>query len=1385
MTSVDARSHGSLVPPTPPPGGDEETFVFPASFAQRRMWILELLEPGSSAYHVPLALRLRGAFDVAALERAVEALIARHESLRTTFDEEDGELVQVVHSPYRARIPVVTLEHIPIDDREREATRLVQQESQAPFDLRRGPLVRVSVLRLAAEEHVLLVTLHHIITDGWSKGIFFRELSALYAGMRNNQPVTLSELPVQYGDYAVWQQQQLRGEELERLVAYWRSVLPTPLPRLELPTDSVRPIDTSGPGAIVSLQLSEQLTARIRDTARAARATPFMALTGAYAALLQRYSGDELIVIGTPVAGRTQREMEGLIGLFVNTLAVPIDLSGRPSYRSLLGRVRDAALGAFAHEALPFEKLVEVLQPERQMGRHPVFQVDFALQNAPSETVSLEGLEVSSFGSAPRRAKFDLSLTAAERDGRLRLMCEYRTDLFEAATAHRFLAQLELLLDRATAAPDAPLATIALLTEAEHARIVGEWSGTPAARPEATVHDLVIYQCAATPSFVAAEYGADVLTYRDLDLRSRQLAMYLGHHGVTSGTRVGVFLEPSLEFAVALLGTLRAGGVCVPLDRGYPAERLAYMLADAGIDTVLTASALAAELPAQVPQIVRLDADWPMVAAGPQRPLPTVEPADAAYVLYTSGSTGQPRGIVLSHRGLVNHHLGVCELYGLTDRDRTLQFCSVSFDVCIEEIYPTWIAGGTVVFKPRQLLGVGADFAEWIATCRITVLNLPTGYWHEWVSALSQAHATVPSCVRLVLIGGDRANATLLARWRQVAGPRTRLMNAYGPAEATITATVYELPGTPTPDETRREIPIGRPLSNVRVYVLDESGKSAPAGIPGEICIGGVGVGIGYLGRAELTAERFLSDPFDPTGTGRMYRTGDRARYRNDGTLEFLGRTDFQVKIRGYRIEPAEVEAILAQHPAVESAAVVPFDSAAGGKRLAAYVVPQGKLPPAPEALRRWARERLPEYMVPSAVTLLDALPLTSNGKVDRRALPAPDPVSMEGTTYALPRTTLQWQLVQIWERLLGIEPIGIHDDFFDRGGHSLLAARMLFEVERATGLRVPLTTLFDCATIEHLAKELQQVAQMGAGARAELIVVQQGSPGKVPIAFVHGDWSGGGLYCRNLAVALGPDQPFYALPPHLPDDPGAPRTIEDMARAHVTVLRTRQPHGPYRLGGYCNGGFIALEMARLLRVEGEQVDQLFVVDAWALNARFRPLARFFRFIHTLAPNDHSREEIARLRARTLSRLRPLYQRWRRFNFYPLRERLAFAAGWLSRRGRRLLVRAARAVGFRAIQLPPAPERTLPVAEEADATLRYYSRAVNRFVPRWYDGPVHLICSTQTWLRWPDRTLGWELVTPRLTVHQVHCANHNEIVTVHLPGILAQWLTRPTEPPAA
>jgi amino acid adenylation domain-containing protein len=1055
---------------------------------------------------------------------------------------------------------------------------------------------------LSEQEHLLLRVVHNIVLDGWSSGIFDSELCIAYNAFLTGHEPELPELPIQYADYAAWQREWLRGEVLEEQLAYWKSRL-SDVSTLELPTDRPRPTVASDRGAHLTFELPAPLTGALKALGQREGATLFMTLLAAFQVLLHRYSGQEDIAVGAPIAGRTHRETEGLIGFFVNTLVLRTDASGDPAFRELLARVRENALAAYAHQDLPFEKLVEELAPARDLSRNPLFQVMFALQNAPGATLALEGLEVSRQPLEGHTAKFDLYLAVREAPSGLRMSWEFSTDLFDASTIERMARHFGRLLEAIVADPEQRIGELPLLDAAERRQLLVEWNNTEADYPrDRCIHELFEAQSARTPDAVAVVFEERQLTYAELNARASELAQHLMILGVGPEVLVGICLERSLESIVGMLGILKAGGAYVPLDPGYPREHLAFMLHDTQAPVLLTREGLLGQLPQYEGRILCLDRDWPQISAHNQdgdlhirmaaRPEPEV---NGAYVIYTSGSTGLPKGVVGLHQGIVNRLSWMWKDIPFDPGEVFCQKTSLTFVDSVCEIFGPLLQGFPLVVVSDACVKDPRRLVEILSTRHVTRIVVVPSLLRALLETYDDLGDRLPR-LTLWVTSGEALSPELLRPFRKQL-PHSRLLNLYGSSEVAADVTCYDTAAT----RSHSSVPIGRPIANTRVYILDRHGEPVPVGVPGELYVAGAGLARGYLNRPELTAEKFLPDPFSAVPGARLYRTGDRARYRPDGNIEYLGRIDDQVKIRGFRVELGEVEAALAEHPAVCQAVVLARDDALGDKRLVAYVVLDTDRSLDQSTVRTELRSRLPDYMIPSHFITLPALPLTPHGKCDRMALTKMEGVVLAvGTEYVAPRNELEYQLTAIWQKVLDQERVGIHDNFFDLGGHSLLAARLAVEIEKLLHRKLPIAILFQSPTVESLARWLTE--ENWAPQWSSLVPLQPlGS--RPPFFLMHG-WGGDMYGSLGLARLLPRDQPTYGLQAVGLDGKSARHTnVEDMAAHYVQEIRAFQPAGPYYLGGYSIGGVIAFEVAQQLHRLGERVALLALLDGAPIGA--------------------------------------------------------------------------------------------------------------------------------------------------------------------------------------
>jgi len=1088
------------------------TEPIPLSFAQQRLWFLDQLDGRRDTYNMPGALRLDGRLNLMAFRKSLNEIVRRHEILRSTFSMLNGTAVQQI-APYAPiELPIVDLSAWGKAEREAEAQRLAMEEREGAFDLLNGPLFRVKLLRLAPTSHIFLLNMHHIVSDGWSIGVVIQELSLLYEAYSKGKRSPLPDLPIQYADFAHWQRRWFSGTRLNTQLAYWSKQLADAPPLLQLPTDRPRPSVQSFEGAESGFVLPKALANGVKALSRKRGATLFMTLQAAFATLLYRYSAEQDVLVGTPIANRNRAEIEPLIGFFVNILVLRTSFQNNPTFDELLKQVQAMALDAYKHQELPFEVLVESLRPERTLSHNPLFQVVFALENVPSEELSLGGLKVTFLDVDNLTAKFDLSLLMIENEQGLSGSWEYNSDLFDLETIQRMAGHFERLLTAIVANPAQRVADLPFLTAGERRQLLVEWNATPRDYPrESSIHELFEEQVERTPNAMAVVYpearGANgvetmQLTYRELNERANQVANTLIELGVRADDLVGICMERSVEMMVGLLGILKAGGAYVPLDPSYPKERLQFMLEDTQVSVLLTQEQFVERLPAtEKSKRLTLDADWEMIAqASSKNPISHVTGDHLAYVIYTSGSTGKPKGVQINHRA-VNRLVINTDYIQLSATDRVAQASNSSFDAATFEIWGAFLNGATLVGVSRDVMLSPSRFAAFLREEKINTLFLTTALFNQVASEVPDAF----SPLKYVLFGGEAVDP----KWVKVVkerGSPTHLLHVYGPTENTTFSSWHLVKDVPQGATT---VPIGRPIANTQIYLLDEQLHPVPVGVPGELLLGGDGLARGYLNRPTLTNERFIANPF---GAGRLYKTGDLCRYLPDGSIEFMGRFDHQVKIRGFRIELGEIEAAISEHPEVREVIVLAREDDPGNKRLVAYMVPEEGLvtvsasphPPAASAspntrrggakrvpplalggvrgglvanqqaaqsvVRQYLSQRLPDYMVPDLFMILDMLPLTPNGKVDRKALPVPDRSSLS-ITFVAPRTPTERRLATIWADVLAVAKIGIHDDFFELGGHSLLATQLASRVREAFQIALPIRHLFELATVAELAE--------------------------------------------------------------------------------------------------------------------------------------------------------------------------------------------------------------------------------------------------------------------------------------------------------------------------
>lgn len=1046
----------------------------PLSFSQQRLWFLDQLEGGGPAYNIPIALKLTGMLQVETLDNCLTEVVQRHEILRTTFPTAGGVPAQKIAGTRNAPLQVTDLRPLPAEVRVAKVQAIADEEATRPFDLANGPLWRVTLLKLAEEEHVLLLTMHHIISDGWSMGIFVREITALYKAHQQQTTAVLPPLPIQYADFAYWHRQWLTGDVLSTQINYWKQKLAGAPPVLELPTDKPRPPVQTFAGDICHFELGPALTQAAKALGQETQTTLLMFMLAAYAILLSRYSNQTDIVIGTPIANRSRRETHSLIGFFLNTLALRFNLSGNPSVKELLQRVRQTFYEAQTYQDLPFERLVQELQPERTASYMPLFQVMFVWQNATTQELTLPGINISFMETVNSATKFDQIFVVNESDENITGLMRYKTELFQPETIERMLQHITMLVEGMVRYPEQGILDLPLLTAVERQQALVNWNDTQGEFPEdVCLHHLFEVQAQQTPTAKAVAFGAVHLTYQELDARANQLAHYLRMRGVRPGDYVGICLERSLGMVVAVLGVQKAGAAYVPLDPAYPEARLWGIIEDLGPAAIITQEALADRFAPLTLPFICLDTEAAALAQASQAsPGINVRTVDLAYVIYTSGSTGKPKGVMVTHRAAVNTIVDINERFQVGPADRVLALSELGFDLSVYDIFGTLAAGGTIILLPPAARREPALWASLMETEGVTIWNSVPALMNLFMSFIETNPVANRHSLRVVMLSGDWVPVQLPDRIR-AQYPATAVYSLGGATEGAIWSIIYPIGAV---DPAWKSIPYGRPLKNQRFYILNSQLQPCPIGAPGELHIGGVGVAHGYLNRPELTSQKFIPDPFSSEPEARLYKTGDLGRYLPDGNIEFMGRLDFQVKIRGFRIELGEIEAILEQNPAVSRCVALAREDTSGEKRLIAYVVLAAADATTINELRQYMAARLPEYMIPAHIVCLDAMPLTDNGKIDRHALPAPAETRLAQTKgYQGPNDELESRLVEMWQSVLGLEMVGIQDNFFELGGDSLQAAMMANQLQVWLDEIVYVVALFEHPTVAELAVMLRK----------------------------------------------------------------------------------------------------------------------------------------------------------------------------------------------------------------------------------------------------------------------------------------------------------------------
>jgi amino acid adenylation domain-containing protein len=1152
-----------------------------ASPSQEAMFFVQQFHEAKHLLNRPVLFRIRGTLNLEALKQAFNGILRRHEVLRTRYVPSDGRLIAEVFPIDSLEIPFIDLTDLPFPSRELQAMHILRTEASRPFILSEDVMLRAVVIRLDMLEHYIFVNMHHIASDGWSSAIVMRELDVLYAAYCGHASLLPPQPSIQFADFAAWQHERLRRPIAQEQISYWKNKLAGSPDLLDLPSDRPRPAVGTYNGGKESILIPTGLVRSLKDLSRNEGVTLYMTALAAFTTLLHRYTGMTDIVLGSMFAGRTRRETEDVIGLFMNTVALRTDMSGEPTFVELLKRVRSVVLEAHTHQELPFEKVIETINPHRRRDITPLFQVCFQFRNYPETVTKLHDLILEAIELDSGVAPFDLLIEIEEVADGVRCLAIYSTDLFDATTIQRMLGHYRNILEAVAAVPNQSITTLPVLTPRERRTMLEDWNQTAHVWPEACFPQLFEQRVGRAPQGTAVVFEGVEISFRELNERANRVAHHLRRCGVGPEVIVALLFERSIEMLVGIIAILKAGGAYLPLDPEYPSDRLDAILANARPAVVLSCEKFHDRLAAFGVRMLRLDADYSRFSAeSAENPVCTSKSGDAAYILYTSGSTGEPKGVVVEHKALSNYIWSFNHMFSIGETDRSLQISSYCFDVSVAEIFPTLAFGAAIILAKPGGQSDPHYIAKLVTQCAVTIVNVVPSMLGILVD--QPAFCTAAS-LRVVLSGGETLPVTVHDRFLERS--KAELYNMYGPTETTVEVTGWrcrrELTGT--------RVPIGRPLPNCQVFVLDKNLEPLPIGVSGELYIGGAGVARGYLNAPEITREKFIPSPFASEAGARLYKTGDVARFSDTGDLDFLGRRDRQVKLRGFRIELNEIEIVLRQHPHVKDAVVL-LRQVNGSESLVAYFVPN-ELGSADARLRTFLRQKLPDYMVPAHFVQLEDVPLSSNGKIDYRALPEPA-LRLSDRSHAGPRDSLEAELVQVWESVLGVKPVGITDNFFELGGHSLMAIHLFAEVEKVFGKALPLATLFEALTIDKLAQVIRD--ETFSPQWSSLVPVQT-SGSKPPLFCIHAA-GGNVLFYAHLARHLGPEQPFYALQARGLDGKGDPlTTIEEMAACYINEIKTVQRQGPYYLGGFCSGAYVALEIANQLRQEGREVGLLAV----------------------------------------------------------------------------------------------------------------------------------------------------------------------------------------------
>jgi len=1170
----------------------------PVSYAQQSFLFLEKLSPGNRSNYIADACRIKGELDMEALTHSINEIMQRHEVLRTTYYYEDGIPCQKVNPFTPVEITAIDLIRESREDKQPAFRRSAEKVLKKAMDLEKGPLFKTYLFTLDEDEYIFLIKVHHIVFDGFSFGIFYKELSSHYAAYHSDTPPDLQELPLQYPEYARYQRSLIESGGLKNEIEYWKDKLKNAPLELEICTDKPRPKVQTYLGDKITFDIDEATLKGLREVSKNHKCSLFMVLTAVYQVLLFRYSHQNDFAVGFPISVRNRPELHNMLGMFVNMLALRTKILPEMPFEQILASNKKATAEAYAHQEVPFEKVVEALNISRDPARNPVFQHTIGLQPADSFELELADLQVSNEPVHIPGSQFDFHIQFREANDNLSGFFEFNTDLFKPSTMNQLLGHYKQIARSVIDQPGAKVSEIDLLTPSEH-DMLKNWNST-----DRDFHDgtglLDYLQSVAEENWnrVALIQKKRQLTYHQLFKQAEKVAAYLQSRGIGRNQFVGICMERSAEMIIAVLGILKAGAAYVPLDAAYPSDRLEFMIQDAGLQYVLTQQSLIEKIPPAGAEYITFDSiDDNQFIGDSTYHKPNHQPGDTAYVIYTSGSTGTPKGVMVSYENLLAYTLAAGHEYGITNADRFLQFSTPSFDIFAEEVFITFATGATLVLRDEHIMEGTHRFWRFLKEKEISCISLPTAFWHALCSQLDRKRKPMPEKLRLVIVGGEAMSITMLEKWQRLMGTDIRIINSYGPTEATVAATAFDV--TEFDTSTNSTIPIGKPMSNVKLFVLDEQGNKCPPGVPGELHIGGKQVATGYLNRPQLTEERFIPDPFEKNLKKRLYKTGDICRYLPDGNIVYIGRNDFQVKLRGLRIELGEIEQAILRHPSVKQAVVKLHTNHSGDQQLAGYLVP-ADVKIDLEELQEFLKEKLAAFMLPESYVILQKLPLTVNGKIDAKALPPPDRNSLVHQTDIVEAgNLLEEKIKQIWERVLDVRPIGVTDNFFNIGGNSLKAVILFDELSALSDKKLPLSTLFEAPTIRELAAIVSKNNKERTVPATRLLVNITGPQQKKYPSFfcVHGHF-GNVLNFERLADRLREECTFYGLQAIGLDGQRKPLTsIEEIAARYIREIRKVDPKGPYRIGGFCFGTLIALEIAHQLSGMGHKVDRLVMFD--------------------------------------------------------------------------------------------------------------------------------------------------------------------------------------------